>query len=330
MIESRVRTSPTPTSPAANSTTRLSQASDTTTRASQTAAGTTRRSYERAPSIIPPHQLRRRPCYFAAALCTIATTAGCILGWPSMRVVLEGEGLLASGCVLGEERGGRLFYVAGLCKSQELRLGLTYTIASWAAQGGRLFAGLALDACGCRVTVTVSLLLCALGTSIVALSIADPAGRSEAPMRFWLLHLSPLDPADHTAQHRRFWLLHLSPHTTPLRGPRPLPPGAPAVRPHDRLLHARARRLGRLAIAAVGRGALPRAPLPRHHCAHRRAAALVGRVRPLRAAAARRRERAGHAARARRRLPMLRGRRAAGLASLTPRHPPGSAGVSRD
>ncbi|EOD18106.1 hypothetical protein EMIHUDRAFT_461330 [Emiliania huxleyi CCMP1516] len=97
-----------------------------------------------------------------------------------MRVVLEGEGLLASGCVLGEERGGRLFYVAGLCKSQELRLGLTYTIASWAAQGGRLFAGLALDACGCRVTVTVSLLLCALGTSIVALSIADPAGRSEA------------------------------------------------------------------------------------------------------------------------------------------------------
>jgi len=146
-----------------------------------------RRSYERAPSVIPPHQLRRRPYYFAAALCTIATTAGCILGWPSMRVVLEGEGLLASGCTLGEERGGRLFYVAGLCKSQELRLGLTYTIASWAAQGGRLFAGLALDAYGCRVTVTVSLLLCALGTSIVALSIANPAGRSEAPMRPWIL-----------------------------------------------------------------------------------------------------------------------------------------------
>ena len=187
MIESPVRTSPTPTSPAANSTTRLSQASDTTTRASQPAAGTTRRSYERAPSVIPPHQLRRRPYYFVAALCTIATTAGCILGWPSMRVVLEGEGLLASGCVLGDERGGRLFYVAGLCKSQELRLGLTYTIASWAAQGGRLFAGLALDAYGCRVTVTVSLLLCALGTSIVALSIADPAGRSEAPMRPWIL-----------------------------------------------------------------------------------------------------------------------------------------------
>lgn len=121
-----------------------------------------------------PHHKQYRIGYYLAAFISIAAMSGTILGWPSMRAMLRRDGVLAESCA--EDM------VGAICVTQELKLGLIYSFASWAAQGGRFFVGIFLDKYGPRATVTLSIVTFATGSILVALSLSIFGGFAEAGM----------------------------------------------------------------------------------------------------------------------------------------------------
>ncbi|KAJ1629848.1 hypothetical protein T492DRAFT_840473 [Pavlovales sp. CCMP2436] len=114
-----------------------------------------------SPKRAPPHP--RRALLFSTAFASVALLSGVVYGWPAMRRILRRNRVLAEGCTFDPATGEPF-----ACNAQELRLGLVYTLGSYANNFSRFPIGIALDRVGPRVTVLGSCVTFALGAFVFA------------------------------------------------------------------------------------------------------------------------------------------------------------------
>lgn len=114
------------------------------------------------------------------ALAAVTLVSGVVYGWPSLRLMLVREGVLADRCDAEATAHG-----SGVCGAQDLALGVAFTVGAWTVQGGRFLGGVLRDATGTRVAAAASAAAAAVGA--LALALAGPSDAVAVAVGFGLV-----------------------------------------------------------------------------------------------------------------------------------------------